>query len=1180
MVIFSVSVISASDVNVTDSDTTSLVDDAQDVSIPIEDAAVLSENSVSGDSNVDNDPSKVSLSSEEVLESDDSNTLSTNSDSNSDDNSSDDIVSGSSNDVLTSTSGDKDTGVEVVSNSSADSDDKVISASGTSSAKISKSKTIESKSVTKYYKGNTKYTAKFLNYYGKALVNTNVKIVVNGVTYTKKTDSKGAVSLPINLKPGSYKISAINPETGYKLVTTFKILSTIGAKDISKIYTDSRKFYAKFYKSNGKALANTNVKFKINGYTYTVKTNSKGVAGLSLVDLAKGKYKIVSYNTDGLTKTNTVKVITYTSTKLTLNYYIFLKGKTGRIKTTLKHGLGYAPGEGKTIKFTINGNNYYALTNSKGVASVKVPSSLAAGIYKVKASFAGNIFYKASSVSNKVVIVSTKNPTLTVKSDTSFGQGANTPFEVAVTSVKIPLQGMKVTFKVNGKTYTKTTNSKGIASLPIDLSIGKYTIKYSVKKTSKINAKSDSAKIEVKKRGETTLSWKSDTSFSQGTNTFKVLLVNKNGKALSSRTVKLTVNSKTYTVKTSAGYATFKVNLPTGSYKVQATFPGSNGYASSSLEKTITIAKSKSVEGAYWVYGSDMKKVGLKSLASKGVSDIFLNYYAIELHGKSAVKSWISSANTAGIKVHIWVQAFYGSNGWVNPVKNGAQYTAYFNKKINEIKGYAAISGVSGIHLDYLRYPGTAYKTSGGTAAISSFVKQTVSAVRSVNPNIVVSCALMPETTSMEKYYGQDYDAISKYVDVVIPMVYKGNYGASSSWITTTTKWYVSHSKGAAVWTGLQTYKSDDDTTKLSSSALTTDVKAAVSGGATGVVLFRYGVSNSVDFTKITSSSSTSSTTKKISLKNAMAGAASLKKYYDANNKMPSTITAGGIKFTMPEFLYVMAMAMYKLGSGNSKDISAMMGAKAPASSKLTGESIYTELYRYDYVALSKHLVMYYKHNGKAPSYAGSAVGNVVYSELLDACSRVLNYYYNNNQLPNYVVIKQGSGSSSSMSGSGSGLNEKNTITSLSAYLKATTNCQVDNSKIKSLVNKVISGASSTKEKAVAIYNYVRDSISYSFYYDTAHGAVGTYNVGSGNCVDQSHLLIAMLRTADIPARYVHGTCTFSSGSTYGHVWAQALVNGQWYVVDPTSSRNSFGYVANWNTNSYSLHSKYISLPF
>ena len=51
------------------------------------DSSVLS---VSSDSNVDNDPSKVSLSSEEVLESENSNTLSTNTGSNS---VSDDVLS-------------------------------------------------------------------------------------------------------------------------------------------------------------------------------------------------------------------------------------------------------------------------------------------------------------------------------------------------------------------------------------------------------------------------------------------------------------------------------------------------------------------------------------------------------------------------------------------------------------------------------------------------------------------------------------------------------------------------------------------------------------------------------------------------------------------------------------------------------------------------------------------------------------------------------------------------------------------------------------------------------------------------------------------------------------------------------------------------------------------------------
>jgi transglutaminase-like putative cysteine protease len=71
-----------------------------------------------------------------------------------------------------------------------------------------------------------------------------------------------------------------------------------------------------------------------------------------------------------------------------------------------------------------------------------------------------------------------------------------------------------------------------------------------------------------------------------------------------------------------------------------------------------------------------------------------------------------------------------------------------------------------------------------------------------------------------------------------------------------------------------------------------------------------------------------------------------------------------------------------------------------------------------------------------------------------------------------------------------------------------------------------------------------------------------------------------MFRTAKIPARYVHGTCKFSSGSTYGHVWVQVLINGKWTIADATSSKNSLGSVANWNTKSFSLKGIYSSLSF
>jgi hypothetical protein len=337
-VIFSVSAIYASDVNVTDSYATSLVDDTSDVSVPLENIADSSEISVSSDSNVDNDSSKVSLSSEEVLESENSNTLSTNTGSNSIDN-------------ITST--------------------------------LDVSKSIISKDITKYYKGSTKYTATFYDNDGNPLANTTVKIVANGQTYSKKTDSKGAVSLAIDLKPGTYKVTAINPVTGYNLTTTFKILSTISASDVTKVYTDGRKFTATFYKSNGKPLANKQIKFKINGKTYTAKTNSNGVASLTMYNLNVGTYKMISYNTDGLTKTNTVKVVKSTSSKLITSDYTFLKSDSKTIKVTLHNGLGYAPGAGKTIKITINGKTYSRTTNSNGVATLKLPS-LNNGVYTVK----------------------------------------------------------------------------------------------------------------------------------------------------------------------------------------------------------------------------------------------------------------------------------------------------------------------------------------------------------------------------------------------------------------------------------------------------------------------------------------------------------------------------------------------------------------------------------------------------------------------------------------------------------------------------------------------------------------------------------------------------------------------------------------------------------------------------
>ena len=1230
--VLAASAVSASDVNVTDSYTTNLVDDTSDDIVSVENADT-SDMSVSSDSNMNiDDSSKVSLASEEVLESDNSNTLSTNTvndTSLSSTNENQEILAAKATQlipfgdayygypvkvVLKDANGKAISGKTVTFTISGKTYTATTNANGVAGVKpglntgkysatikfagdstyeaqqikidFSILPTIKSKAISKYYKGDTQYSATFLNGNGKPLANTYVKISINGKTYNRKTNANGIAYFAINLKPGTYKVTSTDPITGYQLTNTFKILSTIKTADVSKVYTDGKNFYAKFFKNDGNPLAGKSVKFNLNGNNYQVTTNQNGVAHVSLLTLQPGTYKITTYNTnDGLTEVNTIKVVSHCSSKLLTTDYTFLTSDSKVIRATLNNAFNYAPGEGKTIKFTINNNNYYATTNSNGVAAVNV--NLDKGIYITKVSYDGNSFYDPSSASFKVVVIPTKTPTLALKSSTTLLKGADNSVKVALTAGGVPLAKRTITFKIDGKSteFTRTTDDKGIATLAVNLAVGKHTITFTNKAESKVSSSTGSATISVLEKASSSVYWKAGTTFTQGSNIIKVLLQDANKKPLSGKTIKIIANSKTYSAKTASnGYATFKITFPAGTQTVSYKFEGdSYDDPCSGSVKVLTIKKIDNGYG-YWVFGGDMKDVNLNTLSSQGVTDIFLNYFAIEKHGKSAVESWIASSNKLGMRVHMWMQVFYDGK-WINPVKNGQPDTTLFNNKISEAMGYAKLKGVSGIHFDYLRYPGTAYKTTGGTAAINKFVTLANSRLHNTVSNLIISAALMPEPDDNVKFYGQDYATLSKELDVVVPMIYKGNYVQTTSWITSTTKWFVSNSKGAAVWAGLQAYKSDDVPTPLSTSEITGDSKAAVNANAKGVILFRYGVSNAVDFKTMPSPSSSSSTTPttdgptSLSIINIIGGANTIKNYYSKYGKAPSTVTVAKHEYTMPEFLYLMEQAIYQLGNSNTKAIKCIYGVKAPADP--SGDSIDSTLSKSAYLTLAKNVATYISNYNRAPNYASSSLGSIIYSELIDSSSRILAFYKNNdNVMPTTVAIRYVDPSSPIPSIPVGGLNVKNTIKDLSPYLKATTNCQVGNSAIRSVVNSITSGLTTDLQKANAIYNYVRDHISYSFYYDTHYGAVGTLNAGTGNCVDQAHLVVAMFRTAGLAARYQQGTCTFSSGSTYGHVWAQVLVNDVWIVSDPTSTRNSFGNVVNWNTNSYSHNGYYASLPF
>ena len=247
-------------------------------------------------------------------------------------------------------------------------------------------------------------------------------------------------------------------------------------------------------------------------------------------------------------------------------------------------------------------------------------------------------------------------------------------------------------------------------------------------------------------------------------------------------------------------------------------------------------------------FGADMYGVDLKKMADNGINQIFLNFYAVKLHGRTAVQNFVADAKSVGINVHIWMQAFY-NGGWILPVDDSGNFRySLFNSIIAEAKDYASIKGVAGIHFDYLRFGGTAYKHANGVEAINYFTKQACEELHKQNPSLIVSAAVMPEPSGMIYYYGQDIPTISKYLDVIVPMIYKGNYAQGTSWIKSTTQKFIDMSNGAEIWTGLQSYYSDDDVSKLPASELKSDSKAGIDGGAKGIILFRFGLFNLFDF--------------------------------------------------------------------------------------------------------------------------------------------------------------------------------------------------------------------------------------------------------------------------------------------------------------------------------------------
>ena len=317
--------------------------------------------------------------------------------------------------------------------------------------------------VVMVYHDGTRLVAKLTDYQGKPIVNATIYFNINGVNYDRTTDANGTASIALNLESGAYPvIVAYNGSASYSKISkniTVTINPSIIADDLVKMYKNDTKFSAKFLGSDGKVLANTTVKFNINGVLYTRTTNNDGVGSLA-INLRPGEYVLTAYNPvtgeqQGFNITVKSLIVTQDLTKYYMNASSFqatIYDKNGSLAV------------GKNVTFNINGVFYTRTADENGVVSLAI--NLRPGEYII------TTIYEELDIGNNVVVL----PTL-VTSDLNMTYRDGSKFTAQTLDGQgKPLVNQNVTFNVNGRLYFKTTGDDGVASLTINLMSGKYII--------------------------------------------------------------------------------------------------------------------------------------------------------------------------------------------------------------------------------------------------------------------------------------------------------------------------------------------------------------------------------------------------------------------------------------------------------------------------------------------------------------------------------------------------------------------------------------------------------------------------------------------------------------------------------------------------------------------------------
>lgn len=263
----------------------------------------------------------------------------------------------------------------------------------------------------------------------------------------------------------------------------------------------------------------------------------------------------------------------------------------------------------------------------------------------------------------------------------------------------------------------------------------------------------------------------------------------------------------------------------------------------------------------------------IQKWVTQGITDVFVKCYDINDKTKSLNLNTLSQLlQDQPIRLHASITAFRDEND--NAIEVNDTRTQWIKDQIEKILTSTKVQGINLDHFKYsgwkngVKYPDMSYVTD-----INNRITDVINHTYSIQKNIMTSMTVMPEfavitkgatynnTKTIKKFadsfightwdeafYGQDYKTLATVVDILMPKLFKGDYGTggkdqTDEWVkkeagrlsTAIDAGILSDEK---VWIVLQTYLKDSNKTPRSKANMEATMKSLPANKFKGVVLF------------------------------------------------------------------------------------------------------------------------------------------------------------------------------------------------------------------------------------------------------------------------------------------------------------------------------------------------------